>query len=289
MKYIVKRMLANGQVEWLSVDALSVKEAHERANVLRTDGATVKIYADTTTAEGIYAAAIWIVKAATAKAVRDTSLTFFEHIRNETSTLNNYTGYLSASDINYLIAKTTADTQDFIAKAYEGIIDGLTEGIVVDGQYSLAFKKVNSYYKENRNISTKEASTEYIQATGGDLIAVDRYISRIIHGGERFTPAENGKLNAATIRLLGNTLSDFTASLSERQKNIIRLTANGYSQPQVAEKIGCGVGTVAEHITKIRGKALEYFEDNAPELVNLVDVNGVRRAYEKRQKHRDKK
>ena len=287
MKYEIKRILTDGKVEWTIVDAQSVKEAHERANALNTNGATIKVYADTSTAEGIYASAVWIVKVASAKAVRDTSLTFFEHIRNEAAALNKHTGYLNAIDINCLIAKTSVDTQEFISKAYEGIIDGLTEGIAVDGQYSLAFKKVNSYYKENRNISAKEASTDYIQESGGDLIAVNQYLSRIIYGGERYMPLRTETMSAETAAKLGAALSASAAALTPRQKEILTLTARGYSQRQTADKLNIkSVKTVAEHLISIRKKYLDYFTKNTPELLPLINSAQVVRITNKA--HRNK-
>ena len=89
-------------------------------------------------------------------------------------------------------------------------------------------------------------------------------------------------MDAETADKLGAVLSACAVALTPRQNEITILTARGYSQRQIADKLNIkSVATVNEHLTHIRKKYLDYITENAPEfltLINSAQVNATENA-----------
>ena len=176
-----------------------------------------------------------------------------------------------------LIEGISADSNDFIGYAYEGIIEAMKQGEPIEEQYHQAYLHINSYINAQRTATDKERSTEYITAEGGAIVTINQYVSRIIKNGERYTPIDNGIMDSDTADRLGEAIAEAMSQLTPRQKSIIKLITEGYSTRQTAEKLNIkSDGTVKQHLTNIRAKILQYFEEHHPEFIPLINAQTVK-------------
>lgn len=131
----------------------------------------------------------------------------------------------------------------------------------IETQYSMAYKAVNKYLYNNSNIGKggKGYKTLYIEDANGDIVNVNRAINIILRGNERneFFPTTDDESDDANLIIINNIIS----KCRDRQKNIIKYLSYGYSQKQIAEKLGCSQQNVAARIKDIRKIAFTLYPD----------------------------
>lgn len=287
MLYTIIITHADGTQTRTSTNATNTKTAHENAQPLAPDGATVRVYPTTQDEHGninayaVMRGALQVAKKSAEKTLSRTGGTETQQrIANELTGANARAGQpnaeaLGATYILDMVARLSADSQDIFSCAYNGILTAINDGADISEQYHNAYLTINAHIMAQRSATEYETSTEFIEESGGHLVAVSSYIARIIKNGERYTP-----MDAETADKLGAVLSACAVALTPRQKEIAILTARGYSQRQICDKLNIkAVETVNEHLTHIRKKYLAYITENAPEFLHLIksaQVNAVK-------------
>ena len=296
MKYTLFITDANGNTTEKQIEALNAKQAHDLTPI--PDGYTVKAFPTTTDENGainVYAlmrGALQVAKRCAEKALANGGTDTQRRIANELVTVNAKVGANGAEryGVDYLldlIARTSADSQNFHSEAYTAILTAHNNGLPINEQYRDAFKAVNRYIMKQRSATEKECSTEYIQEQGGNIVAVNTVIHRIINADEKYIPTVGGEMDDKTAERLGRVLIDFFGLLPKRKKDIIYLLAKGYSIPKTAKILNIkSWGMVDEHLTNIQSMCIEYFEKNAPEFLSLIDEI-ITRDKVKKQKERN--
>lgn len=287
-----------------TVDAPTTKAAHEQARADKKAAAKaeqIRVYPTTTDESGapidigIARGALMVARKSAAKSCERSGGTDTQY-----RILNELTGAkmkaeqaaaepLGAAYVFDLIARTSADSQEFFAQAYSGILDGIAEGETIAEQYHRAYIEINNYIMKQRAATEYELSNEFIQESGGALVAVNSYIARLIKGGERYTPYTNewDEMDEHTADKLGAALRAAAATLTPRQKDIAALITRGLSQRETARRLNIkSVATVSEHLTRIRNNYLDYFTSNAPEFLYIIKSAEIKATDEKRKKDR---
>lgn len=294
MLYTIIITHADGTQTRTSTNATNTKTAHENAQPLAPDGATVRVYPTTQDEHGninayaVIRGALQVAKKSAEKTLsRSGGTETQQRIANELTGANARAGQphaeqLGATYILDMVARLSADSQDIFSCAYDGILTAINDGADITEQYHNAYLTINAHIMAQRSATEYETSTEFIEENGGHLVAVSSYIARIIKNGERYTPTDTETMDAETADKLGAVLSACAVALTPRQKEITILTARGYSQRQIADKLNIkSVATVNEHLTHIRKKYLDYITENAPEfltLINSAQVNATENA-----------
>lgn len=286
MLYTIIYTHADGTKTTAYTNANNPKQAHENASA-NANGATVRTYPTTQDGNGdiiaynVLRGALQIAKKSAEKATADGGTDTQFRIANELTGANAKAGTdgaekCGAAYVLDLIARLSADSQDIFSCAYGGILQAIADGAPIDEQYHAGYLSINAHIMAQRAASQKECSTEYIEAGGGALVAIDSYMARIIKNGERYTPIESGEMDAQTAERLGAAISASVAALTPRQKDIVKCVTVGLSARQTAEKLHIkSVGTVDEYLTRIRQKVLEYFTANASEFLPLINGEKV--------------
>lgn len=297
MQYTIIYTDANGETRTAHVNAPNANQAHEKA-APNANGATVRAYPTTTDKHGnviaynVLRGALQVAKKSAEKATMNGGTETQFRIANELTSANAKAGTdgaekLGAAYVLDLIARLSADSQDIFSCAYDGILTAINDGAEISEQYHAAYLNINAYIMTQRAATEYETSTEFIEAGGGDIVAINTYIARIINGKERYTPMDGGGMDTETAEKLGAALSGAAAMLTPRQREITILTARGYSQQQIADKLKIkSDATVREHLNHIRKKYLVYITENAPEFLPLINSAQVNATANKRAKDR---
>lgn len=279
------------------LQARNAETAHKLAAALMSETETARAYPETLNADGsinaynVMRGALQIAKRSAERAANNSGTTTQERIFKELAAANraaaeNGAEELGAEYLQELIAKTSADSQDFFADAYSGILDAIAEGAPIYEQYHNGYLSINAALMKKRAATAFELSTEFITEGGGAIVAINSYIAQLIKGGEKYTPREGGTLNAETAAELGAAIAAAAAALTPRQKQIIALIARGYSIADIAKRLNIkSKGTIAEHLTRIRSKTLEYFASNAPQFLYMIDGAKVNAAAQKKKRN----
>lgn len=187
--------------------------------------------------------------------------------------------------ISYIFRKFdefSQDTKDMVQTAVDSLFEGSIEGLEYDELYRNTYKALNAYvYGERKHADTCEYMAQ-IEIDGGAVVPVNKYVAKILKGGERYTPIDSGELDSETADKLGQTLAEASKHLTERQKEILRLTYFGYSEKQICDKLNIKSSeTLYGHKTKYRKIYSAYIRENAPEFTELVNLAAVDKSFEK--------
>lgn len=315
MLYTIIITHADGTQTTTHTNASNARRAHEnaqqlithtkriggvKANIERKESEciTVRVYPVTQASNGdiitynVLRGALQIAKKSAEKAISNGGTDTQYRICSELTSVNARVGAESAEKngagyVLDLIARLSADSQDIFSCAYGGILQAIADGAPIDEQYHAGYLSINAHIMVQRSASQTECSTEYIGADGGALVAINSYMARIIKNGECYIPIGSGEMDAATAARLGAAISASMATLTPRQKDIVKCVAVGLSQQQTAEKLHIKNGATIElHLQNIRKKVLEYFTENATEFLPLIDGEQVQATHEKRRKDR---
>ncbi len=271
MKYVVSITATDGKMHLETIDGRNPVEAHQLANQYATSGATIRVYPDTTTAAGLARGAVQVAGRTAKNAVQhggtDTQWKIWQEMRCIVARID---GAEEAERIMEVMADYSADTQDFVMQAMQGLVEAREGGQPIDAQYHAAYLSPNRLVHSQKAASASEVSIEYIRDGGGDLVAYTTAIARIISGSSKWTPTDGEGMDAATAARLGKALHEAIATLQPVQRDIIKLLAAGYSQRQVAAKLERGLSTVARHIALIRAKVADYIAQNAPDFADKI-------------------
>jgi two-component system, NarL family, nitrate/nitrite response regulator NarL len=93
-----------------------------------------------------------------------------------------------------------------------------------------------------------EERTEPFDIAGGLLIGADDYIVRPFHPDELLARLRRFVARSEGIK------TDLAATLTSREREVLRLLASGLRQDQVASELSISTTTVATHIQRILGK-----------------------------------
>ena len=221
-----------------------------------------------------------------------------ERISAEMSTVNARLAlpeYIDAGEsliINTLLPLICSqEARDIISAAFNGIWTAYAENPAAENSalYSAGYQAVNAHLTTLRRDRSKEVSREYIQESGGDMVTVNSYTSRIIYGGERYDPAPeiDASISMETRAAIGETISAAAAVLTLQQKKALHLSTRGYSCRQIAEKMSISKSTVSAHITTARAKiadkiaaaaekaAADGNEQAAADMLEIVNIHDV--------------
>lgn len=279
------------------VNAINTKQAHEKVD--KKDNIAVRVYPTTTDVNGdiitynVVRGALQVATTSAKKTVDRTGGTNTQRrIANELISVNVRAGadgaeQYGAGYVLDMISNMSHDSQDIYSCAEEGILTAIHDGADIAEQYRNAYLCINRHIMKQRGATARECSLEYTQESGGNIVPINAYIARIINGGERYTPYDNGVIDIETAERLGAVLSDASALLTPRQKDIVEYIGRGYSQRQTAERLNIkSVATVAEHLARIRKIYLEYITENAPEFLYIIKGTQVNNTVIKRNTNR---
>ena len=298
MKYTLFITDTNGNTTEKQVETLNAKQAHDTTPV--PDGYTVKAFPTTTDENGnineyaLIRGALQVAKRCAEKALANGGTDTQRRIARELVTVNAKVGANGAEKygVNYLldlISRTSVDSQTFHSEAYTAILQAYNNGLPINEQYRDAFKAVNRYIMKQRSATEKECSTEYIQEAGGNIVAVNTVIHRIINADEKYIPTVGGEVDDKTAERLGSVLVSAIATLSPRQKQIVELLAKQYSTRAIMEKLAIkNECTYQDHIIIIRDNVLDYILKNAPEFSTLINDISIRLDRKRRMTDRHK-
>lgn len=298
MKYHVIIKSTDGTETKAVVTACNSKQAHENARTLASDESDViRVYALLTDSNGqintyaLYRAAIQIATVSAQKAMYNGGTDTQRTIYNSLSVCNYKAGLHdeNVAGMDYLIeliARMDHDAQEYVAYAYEGLLQGLSDNVSIEECYHKAYIYINKYIMTQRSASIREISTEYITDNDGEIVAINAYIARIINGGDRYIPCDSGIMDSEMADRLGAVLNKAFNTLFDSQKRVVKYLACGYSQRATAEKLHfSNVARVNEMLVNIRKKVLEYIQENATEFLPLIDEISVKTAKTDRHKN----
>lgn len=282
MLYLIRHTHADtDETTEITLDALNARDAH----TLYRDGNTVdkadtvRAFPRTMNTDGTvngYAVMRMAISCAKKSAEKTLNTDTQNRIALDLTSLNHKAGERGAEErgddyLLDLISRTCADAQNLIGAAYDGIMTALTEGQEEDGQAHAAFLSINAAVRALRAATEHETSLEYITESGGSVVELNRYISRLFGKGERYFPMDGGTMDAATAAALGDALTAAAAMLTPRQKEIARYIATGHSVRQTAEHLNIkSAGTVDAHLANIRDKYRAYLTEHAPRFLSLI-------------------
>lgn len=278
-----------------TTEAQTTKAAHEQARKDKraTTAEQIRIYPTTTDESGalieigIARGALMVARKSAAKSCERSGGNDTQYrILNELTAAKIQAEQTAAESLGAayvfdVVARTSADSQEFFAQAYSGILDGIANGESIAEQYHRAYIEINHYIMKQKAATEYEYSNEFIQESGGALVAINRYIAKLIKGGERYAPYINewDEMDEETADRLGAALKAAAATITPRQKQIAALLGGGLSQRTIAQRLNIkSVSTVSEHITYIRKKYLDYFTTNAPEFLYIIRAAEVNSA-----------
>lgn len=304
IKYIILGYNDGTHVHTKHVQALNVQNAHEKAAKFVEKHEKVAVYPDFLNGGKFdeytaYIAAFQMVKSVFTSIVKNGKPV--ERIHTETQRIISREcrvmcvrlgiEEVQKEGMAYIFRKfdeLSQDTKDMIQTAVDSLFEGSIEGLEYDELYRNTYKALNAYvYGERKHADTCEYMAQ-IEIDGGAVVPVNKYVARILKGGERYTPIDSGELDSETADKLGQTLADASKHLTERQKEILRLTYFGYSEKQICDKLDIKSSeTLYSHKTKYRKIYSDYIRENSPEFTELVNLAAVDKSFEKHDK-RDK-
>lgn len=301
MKYAIITKTADGEANIVKyVDALNAKTVFANMDENGAEDEKTLVIPCTVDkngnadAYGIFKCAVQVATKASKRMLDFAPTDTQRRIANELSVINAKIGAskdaetLGASYVLTLLSQASADAQDFADIAINSVMDSVSKKMSLYEQYHNAFLAINAENSKLKTRRIKEVGTEYITDNNGQIIALSSQIARILRADEKYTPSASSELSADSVEKIGNAFKAFAPTLTERQKAIFSLTARGYSQRQIQEKLRYkNVATVADHLIKIRAAFIAYAEHNAPDVLNFVSVKEVH-ADNKRRKSADK-
>ena len=279
----------------IRTDADSVKHAHESAAAYVRDGESVRVYPDTATDDGAARAALLVATVTARNSVKRTGGNETQwKTRNELVSLSARVELATetegnaldvAEHINGELCGLSHDAQDMYSAAMDGIMYGADvrkdgemlhlRGALCGGgaveSVRAGYAAANAYVHALRGASVNECSMEYITDGNGDIVMINTAIAQILRGGERWTPTDGGEMDASTAARLGAALHGAMRVLSPTQARIVVYMGRGYSQREIARRVGKQVQTVEKHIANIRAKFAEYIAANAAEFAPMID------------------
>lgn len=307
IKYVILGYNDGTHTHTKHVKALNLQDAHEKAAKFSDKHEKIAVYPDfmnggTFDEYTAYIAAFQMVKAVFTSIVKNGKPV--ERIHTETQRIiarecrimcvRLGTEAVQKEGVSYIFGKfdeLSHDTRDMIQTAVDSLFEGSLEGLEYDELYRYAYKALNAYVYGERKRAERNISMQEIETAGGEVVAVNKYVARILKGGERYTPTDCGDLDSETADKIGQTLADASKHLSERQKEILRLTYFGYSEKQVCDRLDIKQDkTVREHKQKYRKIYADYIRENAPELEKFIDFAAVDKSFEtiSKDRHSDK-
>lgn len=279
MKYTIIINTISGEHDIMTIiDSNSPAQAHNHAAQLALDSEAeverVHVFPCTTDAygnmdeNGLARGALMIARRTARNSVKRTggNETQWRIDKELTAANARCIGAESADYIQSIICEYSADTQDFYGYAMRGLIDG--HGHAIAEQYRMGYAALNRFIHSQRAATVYELSTEFIVDGGGDIVSIGAAVASILRGTDKYTPTASARLDSASARKLCVTLAAAVNQLTPTQKDIVRMMGNGYSQRQIADRMGRKVATIAEHAAIIRKRITAYMMEHAPEFID---------------------
>lgn len=273
MKYIATLMYANDTTRTaITIDASDACAAHIAARKARPDATRITVAPDTTDTAGLMMGALMVARVTARNAIlrtggNDTQRAIDADLRAANARLSDAVAPERIIDV---IASTGHDAQDFYSICQLALLNGQAAGLDTDAQYREAYRALNTAVHAMQTAHATEVCTEYIRDNGGDIISLNRAIARIMRGGDRWTDADGGIMPNADALLLGDVLHDALQACKPVQQGIARLLAVGYSQRQIATRMGRGVATIARNVADMRKTVSDHIRTHAPQYSYLL-------------------
>lgn len=281
MQYTIMITHTNGSQTTIYTPANNASHAHVVGLYYCKKGDILRVYATTATStgeiliDGVQAGALTVVKRTTANMISREGGSLQYRLYNE----------CRRSKI------TDPDVLDCISVTQLAIIEAIANGENIADQYHYAYLALNKHLRDSRqiNLSVTAQRTVYIEDVDGEIISVNSKIARILSAEEKYTHLDDQLMDHDTADRLGAALTGAAMTLTPRQIQIVKYVAMGYSKDQIAKKFNYkNDSTVADHLSLIRKKYLEYFENNATEFLPLIKAVEIREKNKKRNKDRHK-
>lgn len=303
VRYIITTTIENNTT-YTTIDALDMCAAHMAADVYKRRGADVRIYTALDTADGIVNGALIVARRTAANSIKRTGgsttqwtiLHDLDHVAGaaaavdaaaldalisdmraacDTSGMRTTpdTAAARATAIMQAIAVCGHDSQEYMSAACAALAEHASAP--VDVAYHAAYLAVNAHIRALRTASAREVSTEYIVDGGGDLVEYGQAIATIINGGDKWTPAASARLTRQEAAYYGRALRGALAACTPAQRQIARLLAAGYSQAQIAARLGRTRQTITRNVAIMRAAVSDYLAAHAPLLAARIDADTV--------------
>ena len=279
MKYIIVANLIDGTTNTTTVEHANIRDTYNAVARMRLDSETeiesVRVYHDLSTVDGLCRAALAIAHTVAKKTIdrgacTATQIAIDTALRVACARVASAGEHATAEYINGVVQSLNHDAQDFFGYAMQGLQS--TNGQPIADRYRAGYIAINRYVHSQRSASQYELSTEFIIDGGGDVVALGSAVGSILRGTDRYIPTPSARLDGQSARKLCATLAAAVNQLTPTQKDIVRLLGLGYSQNQVASKLGRAPATIKEHIANIRKRVAGYFADNAPDYIDNATV-----------------
>lgn len=178
-----------------------------------------------------------------------------------------------AAAIMQAIAACGHDSQEYMSAAAAALAE--YAGGPVDAAYHAAYLAVNAHIRSLRTAAARELSIEYVRDGGGDVVEFGAAIAAIISGGDKWTPAASARLTRQEAAYYGRALRGALAACTPAQQQIARLLAAGYSQAQIAARLGRTRQTITRNVAIMRAAISDYIAAHAPLLAARIDTDTV--------------
>lgn len=222
-----------------AIEADKAKNRHKRAFVVYDADGTQRRIETTQTAAQLYA----VTGAARVRQVVLTDTDYLEIARRVVYiVLKRGDAYSNGAFFSALLraAWTDANKQDLVADAYTALIENADAD--AEAQYKAMFAAVNHTIYKNR--APHDGKVAFVYDWNSDEL-------------QNVTQTVNDYCNRPqTAQNIAWT--EYVASLTQRQRDILRLKAQGHSVRQIAQKMRVTPRAVQKHIEAIRRKAAPY-------------------------------
>lgn len=183
-------------------------------------------------------------------------------------------GKLQYQLYNACRVKTITDENvlDMISHVQLSFCESIDSGEPIENQYKNAYRDLNSYLYENKqiNLSVTAQRTVYIEDIKGDIISVNRQISKIINTNDKYIPTVEEDTDSIQV-ITDEIINSITALLTPTQKTVLKYMTYNYSIRQIAEHMNRKAPTIQVHINKIREKAKTLYPQGYKALFTNID------------------
>lgn len=267
------------------INALDSVDAHARANRARGvvaaraagNSVTMRLYPDTDSAAGIMRGAIIIASRTAENGIMRTGGNAAQQaVAQDLRCIKaRVSGCADAVRIMDIMSSYGADAQEYIAIAYDAIIQARSLDMGIMSQYHAGYLWLNKYIKERRQ-NNKDISSEWLRDNGGDLVAMTDIVACIIRGGDRWNPTSGAGMDEAEAAALGNVIYESISTLTPIQKKVVRLMMREYSGRAIAQKLNVAEATARAHVHAVRLAIAKYIDAYAPQYAAIVSSASVK-------------
>lgn len=276
MKYIATVTHGNNRHD-TTVDAQDARTAHTIARQANPNADKIQVKPDTSDTIGLMVGALMVARITASNAIlrtggNATQVTIDRDLRIAQARLSGVTSAVRVVDV---ISGAGQDAQDFYSICQLALLNAQASGLDMAAQYDSAYKTLNTAVHAMQTAHAYEVRTEWLTDNGGNLVALNDAIACIIRGGDKWTPCAGGDLSEADAIALGDAIRDALQPLNRTLRNIARLLAIGYSQRQIATRMGTSVATVSRNVARLRKAMSDHIRMHVPQFADLLPADPI--------------